>query len=142
MLLRYEIESDLINGDLEARDIPDCWNEKMQAYLGLSTVDNYSDGCLQDIHWTDGAFGYFPSYTLGAVNGAQIFACIKQENPDWQDRLAGGDVTFIREWLQQKIWSQASLLESQPLMQAATGQATSPESYLVHLRERYLSESY
>ncbi len=142
VLLRYEIESDLINGDLEARDIPDCWNEKMQSYLGLSTDGNYSDGCLQDIHWTDGAFGYFPSYTLGAVNGAQIFACIKQQHPDWQERLAEGDVVFIRQWLQEKIWSQASLLESQPLMVAATGQETSPESYLVHLRARYLEDSY
>lgn len=142
VMLRYEIESDLINGDLEAREIPDCWNEKMQAYLGLSTVDNYTDGCLQDIHWTDGAFGYFPSYTMGAVNGAQIFNCIKQENPDWQEKLSAGDVSFIREWLQQKIWLQGSLLESQPLMVAATGEATSADSYLRHLRERYLSESY
>ena len=142
VMLRYEIESDLINGDLEAEDIPDCWNEKMQSYLGLSTAGNYTDGCMQDIHWTDGAFGYFPSYTLGAVNGAQIFAAIKGQYPDWQERLTTGDTEFIRAWLEKKIWSQGSLLESQPLMQAATGQTTSPEPYLQHLRDRYLNLAY
>ena len=142
VMLRYEIESALINGELNAADIPDCWNEKMQSYLGLSTDGNYTDGCLQDIHWTDGAFGYFPSYTLGALNGAQIFATIKGEYGDWQDRLAKGDTVFIRDWLQQKIWSQGCLLESQPLMQAATGQGTSPDAYLKHLRERYLHDAY
>lgn len=142
VMLRYEIESDLINGQLEADDIPDCWNEKMQSYLGLSTAGNYTDGCLQDIHWTDGAFGYFPSYTLGAVNSAQIFATIKEAHGDWQERLAVGDTGFVREWLEKKIWSQGSLLESQPLMQAATGQTTSPEFYLQHLRDRYLHLAY
>ena len=142
VMLRYEIESSLINGELEADDIPDCWNEKMQSYLGLSTAGNYMDGCMQDIHWTDGAFGYFPSYTLGAVNGAQIFASIKGEHADWQERFASGDTGFVREWLEKKIWSQGALLESQPLMQAATGQTTSPEFYLQHLRDRYLQSAY
>jgi carboxypeptidase Taq len=90
IMLRHDIESALINAELEPDDIPDLWDEKMQAYLGLSTKDNYKDGCLQDIHWTDGAFGYFPSYTLGAVNAAQMFTVIKQQYPDWQAQFAAG----------------------------------------------------
>ena len=65
VVLRYEIERALINGEIEVDDIPALWDEKMQAWLGLSTKDNYRNGCMQDIHWTDGGFGYFPSYTLG-----------------------------------------------------------------------------
>lgn len=66
VILRYEIERALIDGDIEVEDIPALWDEKMQHWLGLSTLGNYRDGCMQDIHWTDGGFGYFPSYTLGA----------------------------------------------------------------------------
>ncbi len=65
VILRYEIERALIDGEIEVDDIPSLWDEKMQHWLGLSTTGNYRDGCMQDIHWTDGGFGYFPSYTLG-----------------------------------------------------------------------------
>jgi len=142
VLLRYEIESELINGSLEVQDIPDCWNEKMQSYLGLSTAGNYADGCLQDIHWTDGAFGYFPSYTLGAVNSAQIFATVKGQFEDWEERFAKGELGFLREWLSENIWSKGCLESSQGLMQSATGQGTNPAYYLQHLRDRYLDSAY
>ncbi|WP_163338328.1 carboxypeptidase M32 [Desulfopila sp. IMCC35008] len=139
VILRFEIERDLINGSIEAADIPDLWDEKMSSYLGLSTAGNYRDGCLQDIHWTDGSFGYFPSYTLGALNSAQIFDAIKKAHPDWQELLGGGEVLFVREWLHEKIWLQASTMESQELMKSATGQGTNPVFFLDHLRQRYLS---
>ncbi len=73
VILRYEIERDLINGNIKHTDVPELWNTKMQSYLGLSTQGNFTNGCMQDIHWTDGAFGYFPSYTLGAMYAAQYF---------------------------------------------------------------------
>ncbi|XLM21606.1 carboxypeptidase M32, partial [Chromobacterium piscinae] len=73
VILRFEIERALINGEIEAEDVPALWDEKMMAYLGIDTRGNYRDGCLQDIHWTD-TFGYFPSYTLGAMYAAQYFA--------------------------------------------------------------------
>ncbi|MEM7259591.1 MAG: carboxypeptidase M32 [Pseudomonadota bacterium] len=142
VLLRYEIESALINGDIEPDVIPDMWNEKMTEYLGLSTEGNYTDGCLQDIHWTDGAFGYFPSYTIGAVNSAQIFAALCHDHADWQARFANGDLSFIRQWLEEKIWSNGCQLSSQELMQHATGQKTNTDAYLAHLRNRYLNEMH
>lgn len=140
VLLRYEIESALINKEIEADAIPEIWDNKMQSYLGLSTKGNYKDGCLQDIHWTDGAFGYFPSYTLGAVNGAQLFKTMCIEFPDWAQRFAEGELEFVRTWMGENIWSRASEVSSQELMKAATGRGTDPVDYLAHLEERYLQE--
>jgi len=142
VMLRYEIESALINGDIEADSIPDIWNEKMQSYLGVDTKGDYTNGCMQDIHWTDGAFGYFPSYTIGAVNAAQIFAKIKAQHPDWQDRFRNGDVQFVRDWLLEKIWSKGCDLESQELMQSATGSGTNADALVGHLEARYLHGDY
>ncbi|MGI9537129.1 MAG: carboxypeptidase M32 [Desulfocapsaceae bacterium] len=142
VIIRYEIESALINGTLEAVDLPDVWNEKMQTYLGLSTAGNYKDGCLQDIHWTDGSFGYFPAYTMGALNGAQIFSAFRRQHKDWQELLGKGEIATIRNWLEEKIWSQGRLLTSQELMQSATGEPTNPDYFIDYLKERYLEEMY
>lgn len=142
VILRFEIESELINGTIEPDDIPEMWNERMQRYLGLDTTGNYRDGCLQDIHWTDGSFGYFPSYTLGALNAAQLFAAIRTRNPDWQARVERGEIGFIREWLAANIWSKASTKESQELMREATGETTNPRYFLDHVRSRYLGRDW
>lgn len=136
--LRYDIERDLINGKIEASDIPEAWDVAMQAGLGLSTKGNYTDGCLQDIHWTDGTFGYFPSYTMGAVNSAQLFQTLIQANPDWQARFAAGDIGFVRTWLSDNIWSIGSHRSSQELIKGATGHASTANSLLTHLKARYL----
>lgn len=139
VILRFEIERDLINGDIEPKDIPELWDAKMTDYLGLSTRDNYRDGCLQDIHWTDGSFGYFPSYTMGALNAAQLFSAIRKSNPDWQDRLGRGDSRFIREWLSEAVWQKGCTVDSQNIVVDSTGEKTNPDYFLTHLRERYLS---
>lgn len=140
VLMRYEIESALINREIEAELLPDIWNEKMQSYLGLSTEGNYADGVLQDIHWTDGAFGYFPSYTIGAVNGAQIFRALCNDFPDWQERFSVGNLSFVNDWLEAKIWSQGCKLSSQELMTQATGRGTNTDDFLAHLKARYLDD--
>lgn len=142
IVVRYEIESALINGELEADALPEIWNQKMNSYLGISTEGNYKDGCLQDIHWTDGTFGYFPAYTLGSLNAAQIFAAFRREHCDWQEQFAKGEVQPLRGWLKDKIWSQGSLLESQELLISATGETTNPVHFLNHVRDRYLTERY
>ncbi len=142
VMLRYEIESALINSDIEPEAIPELWNEKMQSYLGVETTGDYTNGCMQDIHWTDGAFGYFPSYTIGAINAAQLFATIKSEHPDWQQRFKTGDIKFVRDWLLENIWSKGCSLESQELMQSATGSQTRAESLIEHLEARYLRAEY
>ena len=139
-MLRYDIESALINGDIEPRMIPDIWESSLQDYLGLSTDGDHAIGCLQDIHWTDGSFGYFPSYTMGSVNAAQITAALKSAHPDWRDQFARGDIVFARDWLREHVWQHGSHLESQPLMEQATGQTSDAGFLLTHLEARYLQE--
>ena len=140
VMLRYDIESALINGDIEPRMIPDLWESSLQDYLGLSTDGDHAKGCLQDIHWTDGSFGYFPSYTMGSVNAAQITAALKSAHPNWRDQFAQGDIVFARDWLREHIWQHGSHLESQPLMEQATGQTSDAGFLLKHLEARYLQE--
>lgn len=139
ILLRYELERDLIEGQIEVSDLPELWDLKMQSYLGLSTAGNYRDGCMQDIHWTDGAFGYFPSYTLGAIYAAQQFAAARQAITGLDAKIAQGQLSELFDWLSQHIWSQASLHQTDPLIFAATGDSLNPEYFHQHLRRRYLA---
>jgi len=138
VILRFEIERALIDGEIEAEDIPALWDEKMQAYLGVDTRGNYRDGCLQDIHWTDGSFGYFPSYTLGAMYAAQYFATLRRQQPDIDARIAAGDYAPVFDWLNANIWSQASRWETPELIRRATSEALNPAHFRAHLEARYL----
>ena len=142
VMLRYDIESALINGSIEPDVIPEVWDSSMKDYLGLSTGGDHLKGCLQDIHWTDGSFGYFPSYTMGAINAAQIAATIKASFPDWQERWRGGDINFLRDWLSTNLWQMGSFHSSQELMQGMTGSGSQADSFIAHLEARYLQHEY
>ncbi|RJX75240.1 carboxypeptidase M32 [Vibrio sinensis] len=137
VILRYEIERDLINGNIKHTDVPELWNVKMQQYLGLSTKDNFKSGCMQDIHWTDGAFGYFPSYTLGAMYAAQYMATMKS-TVDVDGAIRSGDLTPIFTWLSDNIWSKGSLLTTDELVKQATGETLNAAHFKTHLMSRYL----
>jgi carboxypeptidase Taq len=139
VMLRFEIERALIEGDIEAEEIPALWDEKMGALLGLDTRGNYKDGCLQDAHWTEGAFGYFPSYTLGALYAAQWFAAMRRAVPDLDARIARGDLAPVFDWLRENIWSQASRWETGELVRRASGEALNPAHFRAHLEARYLA---
>lgn len=141
VILRYEIERPLIEGSIEAEDIPALWDEKMAALLGIDTRGNYADGCLQDVHWTEGAFGYFPSYTLGAMYAAQWFAALHRTHPDLEARIAAGNLTPVFSWLQTHIWSQASRWETPELVHRASGEALNPAHFRAHLEGRYLGNA-
>lgn len=138
VILRYEIERALINGDIEVDDIPALWNEKMQAWLGLSTVGDYRNGCMQDIHWTDGGFGYFPSYTLGAMYAAQLFSAAHRALPDLNQHIAQGEFSTLFEWLRQNIWQHGSRFTTEQLITQATGEPLSSRYFRAHLEARYL----
>ncbi|MGP9435788.1 carboxypeptidase M32 [Ewingella sp. AOP8-B2-18] len=138
VILRYEIEKALIEGEIEVEDIPALWNSKMKEYLGIDTVGNYRDGCMQDIHWTDGGFGYFPTYTLGAMYAAQLFQCANHAIPTLQDDIARGDLTALFQWLQQNIWQHGSRFTTDQLIQNATGETLNPAYFRKHLESRYL----
>ena len=138
VILRYEIERALIEGAIEAEDVPALWDEKMQSLLGLDTRGNFKDGCMQDVHWTEGAFGYFPSYTLGAMYAAQWFAAMRRAVPDIDARIAAGDLAPVFEWLNANIWSQASRWDTPELVRRASGEALNPAHLRAHLEKRYL----
>ena len=139
VILRYEIERALIEGDIEVEDIPALWDEKMQQSLGIDTRGNYRDGCMQDIHWTDGAFGYFPTYTLGAMYAAQLFQAVKRAIPQVDEFIQQGELQPVFDWLQQNIWQHGSRFPTQQLLINATGEAHNPHYFRQHLEQRYPS---
>ncbi|MFZ2649889.1 MAG: carboxypeptidase M32 [Burkholderiaceae bacterium] len=139
VILRYRIERALIEGDAQAEDIPALWDEAMQSLLGLSTPGNFKDGCMQDTHWSDGAFGYFPCYTLGAMYAAQWFATIRRDVPDLDARIAGADFAPLFDWLREHIWSQGCRWSTAELVQRASGEALNPLHLRRHLEARYLA---
>jgi len=136
VILRFELEKDLIAGTLSVRDIPDAWNEKMKAYLGITPKTN-REGCLQDIHWSMGAFGYFPTYALGNIYAAQLFTAFEKENPTWESHVAKGELAFIREWLHDKIYQHGRRYSSHDLIKHATGSEISSHDYLNYLNTKY-----
>ncbi len=138
VILRYEIERDMILGKMEVSDIPERWNESMQHYLGLDTVGNFADGPMQDIHWPSGAVGYFPSYTLGAMTAAQLFAAMSKAVPDAVEHIAKLELEPVFDWLANHIWQQGSALRYDELMTEATGETLNSNYFLEHLRNRYL----
>ena len=138
VILRFEIERALISGEIEAEDIPALWATKMQEYLGVDVAGNFDRGCLQDIHWPSGMFGYFPSYTLGAMYAAQYFATIRKIHPDVDARIASGDLSPVMNWLNANIWSQASRWSTDALVTRATGEPLNAKHFRRHLETRYL----
>jgi carboxypeptidase Taq len=138
VILRYEIERPLVEGEVECEDIPALWDEKMEKYLGLDTRGNYDDGCMQDVHWSEGLIGYFPSYTLGAMYAAQWFAAIRRATPDLDRRVASGDFAPVFEWMKAGIWSHGSRHELPDLVRRASGETLNPAHFRAHLESRYL----
>lgn len=137
VMVRYDLERALILKKLEVKDLPEAWDEKMQLYLGISTRGNDKDGCLQDVHWPSGAFGYFPLYTLGALVAAQLFATAKAQLTDLDDDLARGDLSHLNDWLRRAVWSKGSSLQVTKLLVSATGSPLDPRFFIRHLKSRY-----
>ena len=137
VILRYRLERALIAGDLTLVDLPGAWGDGMQELLGIRPA-NDSDGCLQDIHWPSGAWGYFPTYTLGAMTAAQLFQTAHEALPTLTDDLARGDFAPLLDWLRTNIHAQASYLPAPALLTAATGRPLEAAPFLAHLRHRYL----
>ncbi|AOT09006.1 carboxypeptidase M32 [Pseudoalteromonas luteoviolacea] len=136
IILRYQIERDLMNSKIDIADIPELWDLKMSQLLGISTKDNYKDGCMQDIHWTDGSFGYFPSYTLGAMYAAQ-FKHAMAKNINVSEHIKSGDFSAIYNWLNTHVWQNASLMSTNELLIQATGGELDPRLFKSHLQQRY-----
>jgi carboxypeptidase Taq len=128
----------MIAGDLVVADLPSAWNHGMRSLLGISPPDN-AHGCLQDIHWYEGAFGYFPSYTLGAMAAAQLMAAARREVAALDASLARGDLTPLVSWLRAHVHGLGSLLSFNDLLRHATGKPLDPLEFEAHLTARYLT---
>jgi carboxypeptidase Taq len=139
VILRYRIESQLIAGKVEVKDIPELWHEHMQRALALSTHENFANGCMQDVHWPSGAFGYFPSYTLGALIAAQLFEAAASALPGLEAQIERGEFDKLNAFLRERIWTQASLVTTDALVKEATGSALSADAFVRHIKRRYLS---
>ena len=138
VILRFRLEQAMVAGDLLVADLPGAWNEGLQQLLGITPPDDAS-GCLQDIHWYDGAFGYFPSYTLGAMAAAQLMAAARRDVPDLDAALAEGSHAPLLAWLRTHVHAQGSRLGFNDLLQAATGKPLDPADFEAHLTARYLT---
>ena len=137
IILRFKLERALIAGELQVADLPSAWNDGLRALLGIIPPDD-AHGCLQDIHWYFGAFGYFPSYTLGAMAAAQMMASIRLDEPDLDKSLSTGDLRPLTAWVRQRVHGEGSRLNFQDLLTASTGRPLDPTFFEAHLADRYL----
>ena len=136
IMLRFEIEQDLIEGRLRVEDLPAIWNEKMKSYLDVVPERN-SDGVLQDVHWSMGAFGYFPTYTLGNLYSVQFYDQACMEIPNLEMEIESGRLTILTRWLNQKIHRWGKTFTTEHLIQRVTGKPLSPEPFLSYLEKKY-----
>jgi carboxypeptidase Taq len=136
IIIRFELEKAIINGDVAIESLPRLWNEKYEEYLGIEPPTD-ADGVLQDIHWSHGGFGYFPTYTLGNLYSAQIYAALRRDFPDFDQRLASGDRLFALDWLRKRMYRVGAIYEPEDLIEQVTGEKPNPAYF-----ERYLNEKF
>jgi len=137
VILRFRLERALIGGDLQPGDLPAAWNEGIAALLGIVPPDD-GVGCLQDIHWYDGSFGYFPSYSLGAMAAAQFMEAARAALPGLEAALGAGDLSILTDWLAANVHARGSLFDYNELLQQVTGRPLDPAAFEAHLTRRYL----
>jgi carboxypeptidase Taq len=137
ILIRFELERALLNGDLKAADLPGAWNERYQHYLGI-TPGSDSTGCLQDIHWSEGLIGYFPTYTLGNVYAAQLFEAAESALGSLEELFAAGDFSPLREWLRENVHRHGRRYPAPRLIERVTGYPPNPSPMVTSLLHRYL----
>jgi len=140
VMIRYEIEKMLIEGSLPTKDIPACWNEMYQKYLGIKVPDD-NRGCLQDIHWSHGSFGYFATYSLGSLYAAQLYSTIEKKYPAVSEDLTNGKINSIQDWLKKEIYCNGRYYSSEELCKKATGE-TLQSSYFIEYATKKFSEIY
>jgi carboxypeptidase Taq len=131
ILVRYELEKQIVNGNVAVESLPGMWNSLYREYLGIGP-SNDGEGVLQDIHWSSG-FGYFPTYTLGNLYAAQIYTALRGEFPNLEERLGKGDTAFIRHWLRERMYVHGSIYLPEDLIEQVTGERPNPEYFARYL---------
>ncbi len=135
ILIRFELEKALINGDVAIETLPSLWNAKYREYLGIEPA-NDAEGVLQDIHWSSG-FGYFPTYTLGNLYAAQIFYTLHRTFPNFDELLASGDTSFILNWLREKMYIFGAIYQPDELVSRVTGEPPNPDYFVRYLTSKF-----
>ena len=135
--LRTRLERELISGKLHIKDLPEAWNAGIKDYLGVEP-QTYAQGCLQDVHWFVGKFGYFPAYTLGHMAAAQMYDRMKKDMQNIPDLMRNGDFMPVRDWLNDRIYTKGRLKRTDDLLESVTGAPLGPAALINHLQERYL----
>ncbi len=136
VMIRYELEKKLIEGSLEVKDIPAYWNQAYKEYLGLQVPDD-KRGCLQDIHWSHGSFGYFPTYSLGSFYAAQFFTAIEKEHAGLQDDIRMGDFEVVSHWLKTNVYRYGRLFTSAELCNKSTREPLNLKYFLNYLAGKF-----
>jgi carboxypeptidase Taq len=135
IVLRYELECSVLTGQLSVADLPEAWNTKMREYLGVE-VPSAAEGVLQDVHWSEGLFGYFPSYAIGNLIAGQLWARARQDNPDLDAQLAMHDFAALREWLREHVHRHGSRYTDNELLTRAVGESVRVAPFISYLRAK------
>lgn len=136
IIIRYEIEKALINGEISVDELPEIWNKKYKEYLGIEP-NCYADGILQDVHWSDGSFGYFPSYALGNLYGAQMFFKLQKDIPNLYDEIQKGNLLIIKQWLKENVHKYGSIYSPSKLIKVITGEELKAGYFVDYLNKKY-----
>jgi carboxypeptidase Taq len=139
IMLRYELENEILKGELKIKDLPEAWNARIQDRLGVRPA-NDAEGCLQDVHWAVGSFGYFPSYAIGAVIAGQLYESLRADRPELDDEIAAGQFAGLFDWLRQNVHSVAATVSTPELIRNATGKPLSAAAWLRYIEAKYLEE--
>ena len=134
--VRYELERRLIEGTLKAADIPAFWNEHYKSLLGIEVPDD-KRGCLQDVHWSHGSLGYFPTYSLGSLYAAQLFAAAKQQIPGLESEIGEGNLSNLLQWLRTSIHHKGRYYTSEQLCQLVTRKPLDTGYFMDYLLQKY-----
>jgi len=135
IMIRYEIEKEMIAGNLEVDDLPEAWDDLYDEFLGIRAGD-YSTGVLQDIHWSMGAFGYFPTYTLGNLYAAQLLDAARKDLPNHDEQIRGGEFSHLLSWMQDNVHLRGSILMPAELVEEATGSPPTPDAFVDYLNAK------
>ena len=136
IILRFELEQQLLSGAVSVANVREAWNERMQEYLGLEVPDD-AQGVLQDMHWSIGLIGYFPTYQLGNVISVQVWQRALAELGDVEEQFARGEFVPLREWLRQNVYRFGRRYEPQELLRRVTGSELDPAPYLAYLTDKF-----
>jgi len=137
IILRFEIERDLFAGNLSVSDLPAAWNKKMEEYLGITPPNDGKEGVMQDVHWSGGSFGYFPSYSLGNMAAGQFWYAMRAKMPDMDKQMEKGNFADLLHWLRENVHQHGRRFIRNDLMQKATGKPLATTDYVRYLNEKY-----